>query len=64
MRVRVVDWCWRVAAVIACGHLFQAGCLDSIQRELDILWAPEANLNNLWGSKLIEWFGPGILQFW
>jgi hypothetical protein len=46
------------------GWIFQTGCIRDIQRELEILWAPEANINNVYGSWLVHTFGPQILQFW
>ena len=42
----------------------QAGCLGSLQRELDLLWSPEASLGFIRNSTLVDWFGAGILQFW
>lgn len=55
---------WQLLLALACGSLFQAGCLGGIQRELDLLWAPEANLNWVQNSVLVNWFGPSILKFW
>jgi len=40
------------------------GCLRTVQQELEVLWAPEANLNLVNNSILVDWFGPGILKFW
>jgi len=60
------SWRWirRVVALLAYVFLLQAGCLRDIQRELEILWAPEANLDSVYNSTLFDLFGPGILQFW
>lgn len=64
MRTCVGRWVWRTWLICMCGTLMQAGCLGSVQRELDLLWAPEANLGYVYNSSLVKWFGPQILQFW
>lgn len=57
-------WLWRAAVIALSGTLFQAGCLRAVQQNLELLWAPEANLNFVWNSALVDWFGPGVLKFW
>lgn len=64
MRSRMFRWMWRGLLAAACGTLMQAGCLGSLQRELDLLWSPEANLGFIRNSTLVDWFGAGILRFW
>lgn len=64
MRTRAVSWLRRALLVAACGTLTQVGCLGTMQRELDLLWSPEANLGYFRNSFLVDWFGAGILQFW
>ena len=48
----------------ASGLLLGNTCLMNAQRNLDLLYAPEANLNFVHQSWLVKNFGPGILKFW
>lgn len=57
-------WLYRAAVIGVSGTLFQAGCLRGVQQSLELLWAPDANLNLVYNSGLIDLFGPGILKFW
>ena len=43
------------------GWLAQAGCLRDIQREIDLLYRPEANLEFIRDSVLVDIFGHWIL---
>jgi hypothetical protein len=64
MQQNLRRWVWRVMLILAYGSLLQAGCLRNVQNELDLLWAPAANLNYVYESALVNWFGPGVLKFW
>jgi hypothetical protein len=64
MRNRLRHWILSLAIAVTGGCLLQAGCLRAIQQELEILWAPEANLNLVYDSWLVDAFGPQILKFW
>jgi hypothetical protein len=46
------------------GFLFINGCLLNVQNELDLLWSPEASLDYVHQSWLVDKFGPGVLNFW
>jgi hypothetical protein len=53
------------AAMLAVGgQLLQTGCIGAIQREIEILGAPEAALGEISNSLLVKIFGAGVLQFW
>ena len=41
--------------------LWQAECIRDIQREIDLLYRPEANLAFIRESVLVDIFGPWIL---
>jgi hypothetical protein len=43
------------------GWLGEAGCLRDIQREIDLLYRPEANLDFIRDSVLVDIFGHWIL---
>lgn len=42
----------------------QAGCLGTLQQELELLWSPASSLGYIRNSVLVDWLGAGILQFW
>jgi hypothetical protein len=42
--------------------LLQAGCIRDIQREIEVLFAPEANPTLIHNSALVDFFGPEILR--
>lgn len=53
----------RAAFGILCGGwLMQSTCLGAIQREFEVLLAPQSNPALLRHSILLELFGPSILQ--
>ena len=51
-------------ACAAGAQLLQTSCIGNLQREMEILGAPEANLGQIYNSVLVNWFGPGVLNFW
>ncbi len=55
---------WRLAIPALVAVLPQTACLRTISREMEILYAPEANLDLVYDSLLVKWFGPGVLEFW
>ncbi len=55
---------WALLIVAAGGGLFQVGCLRTVQQNLDLLFAPEANLESVYQSQLVDIFGPDVLMFW
>jgi hypothetical protein len=53
----------RAAFGVLCGGwLMQSNCLGAIQREFEVLLAPQSNPALLRHSILLELFGPSILQ--
>ncbi len=46
------------------GVLFVQGCLLNAENEISLLLAPEANLDYVHQSWLVNTFGPGVLKFW
>ena len=43
--------------------LWQAGCVQLFQNEIEVLLAPEASPTLLRQSLLLDIFGPGLLTF-
>ena len=64
MRDRVGRWLWTVVLAGLGGWLLQAGCIRTLQQEIEILTQPEASLNQVYDSVLVDLFGPQILKFW
>lgn len=64
MRNKLQRWMRTILISSMGGWLLAAGCLNTIQQELDLLWSPEASLNYVHQSWLVKTFGPGILKFW
>jgi hypothetical protein len=44
------------------GWLFQAGCIQQLQQELEVLFRLEASPNLIRDSFVVDWFGPSLLQ--
>jgi len=61
---RLGRWGCVLLIASASGLLFSNSCLMNAQNNLDLLYAPEANLNFVHQSWLVKNFGPGILKFW
>lgn len=54
----------RWVAMLSAGcWLFEGGCLGFVQRELEVLMAPQSNPTLIRTSLLYEVFGPGFLSF-
>ena len=52
----------RALLMVALGAwLCQAGCIQIVQRELEVLLRPEANQTLIHNSALVNLFGPRIL---
>jgi len=64
MRNRWQRWACTILISGIGGLLMANGCLINAQRELDLLWAPDANIDYARQSWLVKTFGPGILNFW
>ncbi|HOQ87652.1 MAG TPA: hypothetical protein PL151_03035 [Phycisphaerae bacterium] len=64
MRRRLRLWMLLAMTMGMSVYALPMGCLRTVQQELEVLWAPEANLNLVNNSILVDWFGPGILKFW
>jgi len=64
MRKRLYRWSIGLVLAAASGWVFQTGCIRTLQREIEILVRPEASLGLIYDSKLVDLFGPGILNFW
>lgn len=65
MRTRALRlWLIRLLMTVLAGSAFQTGCAREVQKELALLFSPESNLNYVDDSRLVDWFGPGVLQFW
>lgn len=63
MRNRWHRWACALLMSSMGGWLFQTGCLRTMQNEIDLLLAPEANLDYVHQSGLVKTFGPEILNF-
>jgi len=50
-----------LSAGACCG--FYDGCSGAIQRELEVLAAPESNAALIPQSKLVDLFGPNVIEF-
>lgn len=44
--------------------LLQLACMRGWQREIEVLFATEANLGMVRDSFLVNLLGPGILRWW
>jgi hypothetical protein len=51
----------RWSLMVGVCYLCQAGCLGLLQRELEVLFRPEANPALIYDSILVERFGLAIL---
>ena len=62
MRKVIRKWTWRLSVLAMSGWLFQAGCIRTIQQELEVLLRPEANSTLIRESFLVDFFGPEIIK--
>ena len=62
MRRQIAAWATRVLVLGAGGWVCQGGCIGDIQRELEVLFRPEANPTLIRGSFLVDLLGPEILS--
>ncbi|HSW45771.1 MAG TPA: hypothetical protein VLM89_09385 [Phycisphaerae bacterium] len=51
-----------ILALGCCGG-FLDGCAGNLQRELEVLAAPESNPTLIRDSVLVDWFGPQAIKF-
>lgn len=56
-------WLIRLAVLGMGTQFVSGGCLGAIQRELEVLIAPQASPSLIRGSALFDWFGPELWQF-
>ena len=61
MHKRIRKWARWVLMAGAGSCVLQAECIRDIQREIDLLYRPEANLAFVRESVLVDLFGPEIL---
>jgi len=54
-------WKHNLVLVALGAWLCQAGCVQIVQRELEVLLRPEANPTLIHNSALVNLFGPSIL---
>lgn len=64
MRKNWRQWVWRATVVGLHGSLLELGCTRNFYREIEVLFATEANLNLVRDSVLVNWLGPQILNWW
>lgn len=64
MSSRVRRWVWRCLMVAMHTSLLQLACMRGWQREIEVLFATEANLGMVRDSFLVNLLGPGILRWW
>jgi len=53
------------AAILALGAYwsFLDGCAANIQRELEVLAAPQSSATLINDSVLVDWFGPQVIKY-
>jgi len=63
MRAKSTRVIWRWAILLASWPIFQGGCIGDIQREMEVLFATEANPTLIHDSDIVERFGLDFLKF-
>ena len=63
MRLKMASWIWQVAMLGAGWQLLQGGCVGDIQREMEVLFAPEASPTLIHDSFIVDRFGLEFLKF-
>jgi hypothetical protein len=62
MKAKLCLWFRWLMGVAVGGLLFQGGCIQQVQQELEVLFSLESSPFLARNSALVEWFGTGILQ--
>ena len=62
MRSNIRRWIRQLLILGMGSWLLQAGCIRDIQREIEVLFRPEANPTLIHDSFLVDFFGPEILS--
>lgn len=57
-------WGLRLVLLAGGGGLFLVGCLRDFQREVEVLFAPEAVGPAIRQSWIFNQLGPGFIKFW
>jgi len=63
MRRSLAAVTWKLLMVGMSWHLLQTGCVRDLQREMEVLFAPEANSTLLYDSWVFNRLGPDFLAF-
>ncbi len=63
MRARILAWSYKLSVVLASGYLLQAGCARTLQREIEVLFAPAANPTLLYNSWVFNQLGPQFVAY-
>ena len=62
MRNNIRQWIRQLLILGMGSWLLQAGCIRDLQREIEVLFSPEANSIFIHDSFLVDIFGPEILR--
>lgn len=54
-------WMWRISALGMGGWMMQAGCIQQLQQELEVLFRVQSSPQLIHQSYLVDIFGAAIL---
>lgn len=54
---------WAAALALGAAGGFLDGCAANIQREIEVLAAPQSSPTLIRDSVLVDWFGPQVIKF-
>ncbi len=64
MRRSVRAWMIRVTWAAVGLQVLQTGCIRSLQREMEVLFALEGSMQLVRESLMVDRLGPQFLKFW
>jgi len=64
MLIKIRTWIRRLVTSAMGIWILQSGCIRDVQRELEVLFATEANLDFIQDSFIVNLLGPQILKLY